>query len=286
MGMSIRRKCTVAFIVLLVLGGTTIAGVTVIGQLHPFPQPNVTPSFGGITFDSNPNPIVIDTWSWALQRINKVDASVLSTQATNAVANYDDQFVFDPTTGDYFTIGTTFGSNSLVRIDHSSNTNTSVGITGTPQINFAGLAVDPSGNLWLGIDSTTEQLWTIDKNAGSGSFTHAITFPGGLQLHTLTIAADGTFYMAAKAFSFNDGGEGIYRVNKNTGAATFITSTNPPASTYAIISMAQDPTSMQYYGIWQHFDFTDSTYKYDLVEITGIPEPSVILPLCGALLLG
>jgi len=261
------------------------AGVIVIGDLHPYPQPNVSPGVEGITFDYDRNPLVLDQWAWTLQRIDKTTAAVLSSVTSNPVTSFNEQLVFDPTTLAYFTRGYDDATGDiLIRIDPVAYNHATVGPLGTPLINFGGLAIDPAGNLWLGIDSSTEQLWTVDKGSGAAAFSRNITFPGGFQLHSMTIGSDGTFYAAAKALAFNDGGEGIYRIDPNTGVATFVTSTNPPASNYALVSMTQDPATLQYYGIWSHFDFSDSAYKFQLVEVTGVPEPCGLWGLCVLLL--
>jgi hypothetical protein len=251
------------------------AGINVIGELQPQPQANVSAGIHGITFDTDSNPIILDRWAWTLQRVDKNTAAVLSSVTSKPVLSFSDQLVFDPSTMALFT--RTYedsGGDALVRIDPLTHDHVTVGLFGTPFINFGGMAIDASGTLWMGIDSSTESLWTVNKSTGAATFQRNITFPGGLQLHTMMIAADGTFYASAKALGFNDGGEGIYRINPSTGAATFLTSTNPPASAYALISMAQDPGTLRYYGIWQHLDFSESKYKFQLVEVTGIPEPS------------
>jgi len=255
------------------------AGVIVIGQLALSGAPNATPGTDGIAFDGDPNPLVLENTSWALVRVDKTDAAVLSSQVSNPVASFDDNLVFDSSTGTYFTRGTmTTRGDTLVRIDPVTHDHTTVGNLGAPQINFGGLAIDPLSNLWLGIDASTEQLWKVDKNTGVATFQRNITFPGGLQLHSMTITADGRFLMAAKAFSFNDGGEGIYQINPATGAATFLTSTNPnPSRLQQLLGLAQDPISGRYYGVRLDWDFSAQPQTYSLVEVMNVPEPNVAL---------
>jgi hypothetical protein len=261
----------------------SIAGTTVIGELHPYPQPNVTPAIHGITFDADPNPRILDVWAWTLQRIDKTNSAVLSSVTSNPVSSHNDQLVYDRSSGDYFTLRTASNSTSLVRIDHTNYANATVGALGTPQINYFGLGIDPSDNLWLGIDSGSAQLWSINKNTGQATFNHNITYPGGLGLHSMTIASDGTFF--ATATSFLTGGEGVYRINSSTGAATFITSTDT-TGTADIVSLTQDPSSSRYYGISQRFDFNQSAFEYSLVEVTGIPEPNCVAILLATTAVG
>src|SRR4051812_25667551 len=118
---------------LVAMAGEVRAGTVVIGELHPFPQPSVTPGIRGITFDAGVDPLILDRWAWTLQRIDKSNASVLSSTTSNPVTSRNDQLVFDPTTGAYFTIG---GATSLVRIEPITWDHATVGPLGTPQINF------------------------------------------------------------------------------------------------------------------------------------------------------
>jgi hypothetical protein len=255
-------------IVVLWAAGASIAGTTVIA---PLPLQSATPGFGyrGITFDSNTNPLVLDRWAWILHRVDKGTGTVLSSVTSNPVTSFNDQLVFDSSTGNYFTVGYS-GGNDLVRIDPDTHAHTTVGSLGVGFPNFNGLAVDPSGNLWFGDDRNgAAELWSVDKNTGAATFSRNITFPGGLQFHTLTVASDGTFYMAASAYSFNDGGEGIYRINSLNGAATFITSTDRGTGFQTIQSFDQDHVTGRFYGVSGP---TDTSNHYYLVEIQAFPN--------------
>jgi hypothetical protein len=281
-GMKPRWGAALALMGFVFLGVGTLVhgGVVVIGVIQlPSSGPNAVPGTDGIAFDGDANPLVLENTSWVLERIDKTNAAVLSSQVSNPVSSLNDNLVFDPTSGAYFTRGSaTSRGDLLVRIDPITHDHTTIGAFGTPQINFGGLAVDPSGAMWLGIDSSTEQLWKVDKNTAAATFWKTITFPGGLQLHSMAITTDGRFLMAAKAFSFNDGGEGIYQINPATGAASFLTSTNPdPTRSQLLLGLTQDPLTSRYYGVREDFDFSTHAQTYYLVEVTGVPEPTATL---------
>jgi hypothetical protein len=266
------RHVTAHVVAILVAGlgiaPSALGGVNVIGQL-----PQQTSFFGyrGITFDSGSNPLVLSEWDWQLLRIDKATASVLSSQTSNPVASFNDQFVYDPATTSYFTIA---GGNSLVRFDPVTLDHMTVGLLGAPQMNFKGLGVDTSGDLWLGMDVGSAQWWRVNKTTGQATFATNITFPGGVQFHTLTIDSSGTFYMAAASLLGVDDGEDIYRLDPITGQASLLTSTHPSLlGAEKVQSMTQDPSTGRFYAVWG----PGTGDSYFLSEVTGIPEPTVAL---------
>jgi hypothetical protein len=241
------------------------AGAVVIGPLTPAPA--VSPSISGIVFDTNSNPLVLDQNAWTLQRIDKTTAAVLATSSSSPASSLNDELAYDSATGGYYTIRS---RNTLTWIDPVTLNNTDVGPLGGTFNGFNGLSEDPAGNLWFTEDQTgTSHLWMIDK--GTGLASGARTIPGFVDVRTLMIASDGTFYGAGHAAFFDDGGEGIYRINPNTGVATFLTSTMP-SGPQLLVSLAEDPISHRIYGVRE--DRNSSPFGYALVEVTGIPEPT------------
>jgi sugar lactone lactonase YvrE len=281
------RKLIVSGIVLCfalahsILARHAAAGVNVIGQL---PQQSSGFGYNGLSFDTDPNPVVLARWEWTLRRIDKTSAAVLSAVTSNPVTSFNDQLVFDRTTLNYLTVGYSSDTNqdTLVSIDPVNYNHSTIGALGVGFPNFHGLAIDPSGSLWYGADvNGGAKLWSLDKSTGAATLSREITFPGGLQFHTLTFGSDGTLYVAASAYQFDDGGEGIYRVDRNNGIATFLTSTDRGAGFQTIQSFSQDPLTHRYYGISGP---TDTNNRYYLVEITGVPEPSGLTVLCAGAL--
>jgi len=52
----------------LAISNSAPAGVVTLGSLDMFPKPIVTDGVQGIAFDGSPNPLVIDRWSWVINR--------------------------------------------------------------------------------------------------------------------------------------------------------------------------------------------------------------------------
>jgi len=249
-----------------------LGGVAQLGQLYPNPVSFIS----GLTFDNDPNPVDLDA-IWTLNRVDKSNASVITSNASAPAGSFGQSLVYDPTTGYYYSAG---AANSLVRIDPVTFAHVTVGSFGTT-FNFIGLAVDSSGTLWLGADhNSNEELWKVNKITGLASFQRPIIFPDGhSQLHTMTIGSDGTFYAAARSIS---DAEGIYRIDPNTGLAPFVTGISSSFQD-TLLALAQDPMTKDYYGVLGNNSSSGSTFY--LEEITGIPEPAYGLAIGLATLL-
>ena len=124
----------------------------------------------------------------------------------------------DPTTQTLYWIGGAFGER-LSTIDPATGaTNFIAAISGlaTP-INITAIAVDAQGQLY-GIEQQNDNLIKIDKATAAAT----VVGPLGVNaLFTSGLAFDpksGTLYFSNLEFA----GNGVYRVDKNTGTATFI----------------------------------------------------------------
>jgi hypothetical protein len=243
------------------------AGVVTIGSLAIFPKPNVTDGVEGIAFDGSPNPLVIDRWSWAINRASLTDASTLQSHQTSPVpSTYNDQLVHDSASGDFFTISS---NQQLVRINGTTYGISNVGSGIGKFFNFVSMAEDPAGNLWLANDINGGQLWRVNKTTGVGNLQTVVAPVVNGQVTALLIGDAGRFIV----YTHVPNVPGWFDlIDPNTGARTFLSS-GVSSDTY-LSAMDYDPVSRQYYGI---------VGLNTLVRITGVPEPSgFVLAAIGA----
>jgi hypothetical protein len=234
------------------------AGVVTIGSLDMFPKPAVTDGVQGIAFDGSPNPLVLDRWSWAINRASLTDASTLETHQTSPVpSTYNNQLVYDSASGDFFTVSS---NQQLTRISGSTYSISNVGSGIGQFFNFVSMAEDPSGNLWLTNDNDGGELWRVDKTTGVGSLQTVIAPVLNGQVTALLIDDAGRFIV----YTHVPNVPGRFDlIDPSTGARTFLSS-GVTSDTY-LAAMDYDPTSHQYYGI---------VGQNTLVRLTGVPEPS------------
>jgi DNA-binding beta-propeller fold protein YncE len=254
------------------------AGVITIGPLTPFSNGGPTPGIEGIAFDGTPNALVIDTLSWAVSRVSLQNAAVLSSTVSMPLPpdNYNDQLVFDHTTGNFYTIE---DDTTLVKIAPGTFANSTVGSTGQ-FFNFTSLAADPAGNLWIGTDHNGGELWSVNKQTGLATFQTHINVPSNHQLTSLAIDEYGNFLIYALSNAFNLPND-LCSVNPATGATAILA---PGATGVPVFAdaMSYDPLTKSFYAVME--DRT-SSFTYSLARITGVPEPTSAILAAGAVLL-
>ena len=260
-------------VVLVVSVCPAFAGFIPISQLTPFDPGDRTARISGLAFDGQSDPWIIDSLSWQMQRINAANGSVLETYSPQPAPQYNDSLAWSSQTGLFYTAN----QFHLYSIGLGSRT-----ILGPfPYFNFASLAFDPAGNLWLGVDDNmTAELWRVD--ASSGQLTLVTSIAGGLQFTALAIDSSGGFYISVLD---NLGDSFIYKVDPTTGAATWITAGPPspvPGSAAFLVDFEQQPGSGRWFGIEERRG--PSGYTYYFGEITGMPatEPVAAVPEPGS----
>jgi hypothetical protein len=236
------------------------AGVIVIGALSPSNPGGVSIGIDGIAFDGTPNALVIDRWSWDIERVSVQDASLIgSTTSTPVRTFYNSQLAYDSTTGDLYTVYT---NQYLVRIAAGTYQNTIVGGGIGAFFNFVGLAADPSGNLWLATDDNGGELWSIDKQSGIGTLHTTVNVPVSSQITSMMIDSSNHFILSVLN---NLDPVSFLSLDPNTGNTSLLTTSSTNTTVNA---MAYDPVTQNYYGIQN---------SNTLIQIVGVPEPSGIV---------
>jgi hypothetical protein len=255
----------------LALGSASVAraaaGFVTISQLHPYDNHQRTPIISGIEFDNQSNPWVIDGWTWQMQRLDENNGAVLQTYTPTHPAYSNDSLAWSPINGAFYTAY----SNYLYAIDMTADTCTRIGTSMNSSFNFMDLAFDPSGKLWLATDRNGGELWSVNTATSVTTFERSIT---GLainqQVHALTIAADGRFFIASSSSNGIASDNRIYGVNPQTGAATLQANWSDVSSAF-LDTMAIDPQTGRWFGIREARQ--ESPFGYYFVELVDVPEP-------------
>jgi hypothetical protein len=278
--------CASAAVLLLLFRFAPVihAGVTQIGLLNPFGTPSVYIS--GIAFDGTPNPLVIDSQNWTTARVSLQNATELSSTVSNPVPNPDSaSLAYDPTTNNFYTIG---DNQYLWSIQNGTLTKSPVGSVDSAAFNFSALAVDPSGNLWLTTDYAGNSLWEINKQTGVGTLKAQMNLGVNNQVTALAIDGSGNFIIYSTIPITNGVSvpEYFYSVNPNTGATTRLSQAflNTPTNFSDMTAMAYDPVTNGIYGIQENV--TANPITFDLVQVTGVPEPGSICLLATCMAVG
>jgi preprotein translocase subunit SecA len=163
-----------------------------------------------------------------------------------------------------------------------------VGSVAGETFNFNALARDPQGNLWLVTDYGGNSLWEINKQTGVGTLKTQIELPGNNQATALAITGTGQFviYSTTPVTNSISAAEYFYLLNPTSGSTTQVSQafTNTPTVFADITAMAFDPANNGIYGIQENVLASPKTY--DLVQITGVPEPGSVLSLGGIAVIG
>ena len=228
--------------------------------MNPSNPGGVSIGIDGIAFDGTPNALVIDKWSWDIERVSVQDASLIgSTTSTPVRTFYNSQLAYDSTTGDLYTVYT---NQQLVRIAAGTYQNTIVGGGIGAFFNFVGLAADPSGNLWLATDDNGGELWSIDKQSGIGTLYTTVNVPVNSQITSMMIDSSNHFILSVLN---NLDPVSFLSLDPNTGNTSLLTTSS---TTTTVNAMAYDPITQNYYGIQN---------SNSLIQIVGVPEPSSII---------
>jgi hypothetical protein len=249
------------------------AGSILIGQLNPTPN-DLTWGYGGIAFDGDPNPLVLENGGH-LKRVSVTNAAVLESVPLAGAPTFWRSLEYRPSTNNFFTTRRT--STDVLYSRTVTGTPASVGSTGW-NFNFLGLAYDPSGALWLASDSNpavpfpiVPGLFTVNPSTGATALACNISGVGG-QVNSLGIDEAGQFFVTTSS--------SIYQLNPVTGAATFVTSTGLASGSDFFGDIAFNPNTDKWYGVEERR--SGSPRQWYLREITGmpaVPEPGSIATL-------
>lgn len=272
------RGCAVVVFLLTILlvPRAALAGHRHIAQL---PVTNTGVGIAGIAFDGGPNPLVLDADAWTVHRIDVELGGIL---ASNTPLNppgptgWARSFTHDQTDGAFYAQHHPEG---LVRISPDHTQVAHIG-PAWPLFNFMSLAVHPlDGSLWLATDNSGGQLWRVNKQ--TGAVTHHRTFGvfhssgGGIQ--ALSIGPDGQFYVVGGTSVFQR--DNIYAVDPDTGVISFVTALDLPSNDDNIEGFDYSPVTGRWYGV--HEVRLASPRRYNFIEITGIPEPTMLAPIAA-----
>jgi DNA-binding beta-propeller fold protein YncE len=240
-------------------------GYTTICRISPYQDSNHRSIISGIAFDNQPNPWVIDSSSWQMQRLDESNGATLQAYTPSPATMHNDSLAWLASNNSFYTAN----QNYLYRIDINNNTRTVIGPM--QYFNFMELAFDPAGKLWLATDMYGGQLWSIDTATSALTLEHAITgLEVNQQVHALAIDNAGRFLVAS---SF-EGDNRIYGLDPQTGATSLLTQWTDDSEAF-INNMAVDPATGEWFGVRELR--SEYPFGYYFVRLVGVPEPSTIL---------
>ena len=83
----LRSLLLIAVLVSPITDQRAAAGTVVLGTMNPSNPGGVSIGIDGIAFDGTANALVLDRWSWDIERVSVQDASVISTTTSTPVRN-------------------------------------------------------------------------------------------------------------------------------------------------------------------------------------------------------
>jgi hypothetical protein len=222
---------------------------------------------GGLAFDENSNPLMIERYAQAMRRVDVNDGSILTSTALAGSTTSGFGLTFDAVNDVLYT---TDAARKLCVVDRTTGAVTTR-TQHMPNFNFWDIEWEPAtGKLWAVTDNNEGSLYTIDPQTGEATLQHNWgNFAGnGGGLKSMTFGPAGEMIISGR--TSQTGGDLLWQVDRSTWEA----SVYDDLSTLNIAprDIDYDPASGQWFAVQESSFF----------ELTNVPEPTACI---GAALL-